>query len=188
MNASQRIVVGYQKFKVLFSELLRSLTDQELAGWKRDIQTRGIVVPVIVDQDLGVIDGIHRLEIASALGLTRVPMEMRPGLTHAEKEELALALNEHRRQLSREDRKELAKKLRQEGKSIRDIVDRLGADKNTILNDVSEFQTPEITGRDGKVYAATRPTTVRVNSPDEAAAAAVLLEDLSPAVSAAYCP
>jgi ParB-like chromosome segregation protein Spo0J len=155
----KQITTGDQTFTILFPDLLRPLTASEYAGLREDVKRRGIVVPIIIDEDYGVIDGIHRLLLAAELGIT-VPTDMRRDLSPEEKRELAVAVNEHRRQLSAEDRRELAKRSRANGKSIRAIAEQLGVDKNTILNDVSEIQTPEtITGRDGKTYPATRPQT-----------------------------
>ena len=45
-----------------FQDLLRPLTPEERDALKKDIQKRGIVVPVIEDEDHGILDGINRLE------------------------------------------------------------------------------------------------------------------------------
>src|SRR5215469_3164905 len=113
----QTIIVGQQTFTVLFPDLLRPLTDDEYGGLQADIELRGVVVPVIVDEDLGVIDGANRLAIVSKLGRTSVPIEIRTGLSHDEKKELARSLNDNRRQMTAEDRRQLAKRMRAEGKS-----------------------------------------------------------------------
>jgi ParB-like chromosome segregation protein Spo0J len=178
---SQRIIIGQQSFTVLFPDLLRPLTDAERAGLKADIQARGaVIVPVIVDDELGVIDGANRLCIANELKLEEVPIEMRPGLSDQEKHELAVSLNEHRRHLTAGDRKELAQRMRADGKSYREIGGRLGTSQVQAMRDCEGVTsvTPEITGRDGKTYPATRPTVVRVQSPDEAVVASGLLDKL----------
>ena len=54
------------------------------------------------------------------LGLTEWPRMIRAGMTDDEKAEHALALNLARRHLTREQRQELVKTLRQRGLSLRD--------------------------------------------------------------------
>jgi hypothetical protein len=61
----------------------------------------------------------NRLAIASGFGISEVPMEMRPGLSDQDKRESALSLNEHRRQLTAEDHKQLARRMRAEGRAER---------------------------------------------------------------------
>lgn len=62
--------------------------------------------------------------------------------------------------LPREERREVVASLRDLGLSVRAIASATGADKNTVMTDlrqVSEIQTPEVTGTDGKTYTAGRP-------------------------------
>src|SRR5689334_2906111 len=109
-------------------------------------------------------------------------MEMLPGLSDQEKRELCQSLNEHRRQMNAEDRKDLARQMRAEGASTRAIADRLGTSEATVRNDLSGVQNcaPDVvTGRDGKSYPATRPTSIRLESPEEATVASVLLEEVA---------
>jgi transposase len=72
-----------------------------------------------------------------------------------------LALNLHRRHLSREQRRELVVTLRQRGWSLRRIADLLGVSLGTVAGDAQVFKTehlsPTITGADGKQYPAGRP-------------------------------
>jgi ParB-like chromosome segregation protein Spo0J len=92
-------------YTVLYPKLLPQLSPEERAGLEDDIGKHGVVVPVVVDEDNGIIDGINRLEIAAKLGLDDVPLDMRKGLTAEEKKDLAVSLNEHRRHLTPEDRR-----------------------------------------------------------------------------------
>jgi ParB-like chromosome segregation protein Spo0J len=108
-------------------------------------------------------------------------MEMRPGLSDEDKKELAQSLNEHRRHLTAQDRKELAARMKAEGKSNVVIAERLQVDEKTIRNDLSGSELSEadrIIGRDGKSYPAKRPTTIRVESVEEASVASALLGQL----------
>src|SRR5262245_51092251 len=90
------------------ADLLRSLTVEERADLLDDVRRRGIVVPVVVDEDNAVIDGQNRLEIAAELrlGAEKVPTKVMTGLTSEQKRQLALDLNLHRRHLSRKEIRE----------------------------------------------------------------------------------
>jgi N6-adenosine-specific RNA methylase IME4 len=177
---SETVTVGGQEFRLLFPDLLRPLTGQERADLRDSIAERGVVVPVIVDESLGVIDGIHRLTVAESLGLSYVPIEIRPMLSDEEKRALAESLNLDRRHLAADERQSLSARLRQQGMSYRAIGERLGVAPNTVRADVREAGvqncTPEqpatVTGRDGKSYAS-----VRV-APAEAAKASAILQQL----------
>jgi N6-adenosine-specific RNA methylase IME4/ParB-like chromosome segregation protein Spo0J len=176
------VSVGGRTFILVFKDLFRPLTAAERAGLRQDIEARGVVVPVVVDEGLGVIDGANRLEIAAELGFTDVPCDIRPGLTPEEKQSLALSLNENRRQLTADDRKEVAVRLRQQGMSYRAIGEKLGVDPMTAVRDIAESTVanstvalPErVTGKDGR----SRPARVRVETVDEAGKAADILAEL----------
>jgi ParB-like chromosome segregation protein Spo0J len=184
------VMVGKQSFTLLFPDLLRPLSADERGRLRDSIEARGkVVVPVVVDEDDGVIDGGNRVILAAELGLAEVPVDVHPGLTHGQKRDLALSLNEDRRHLSAGDRQELALRLRQEGKSYREIGERLGVSHPTVMADVREAggkslppraeegrasgvqsRTPEaVRGRDGKQYPAQRtpPLASPPESPDE---------------------
>ena len=94
---------------------------------------------------------------------------MRTELTGEQKRDLAIALNEHRRQLTPEDRRELVLKLRVEEKlSTRRIGERLGVPKSTVSDDLAtvRFRTDELPDRikskDGKDRPATREKQEKV--------------------------
>ena len=147
-------------------QLLPALTEDEYEGLKADIAERGVQVPVILDEHGAVIDGHHRIRACQELGITDYPREVRAGLSDDEKAALALALNVHRRQLSREQRRELVGELRRMGWSTRRIAEAVGVDHKTVANDlrrIGENSPPApaatITGRDGKQYPARRPAT-----------------------------
>src|SRR5690606_37915330 len=108
----------------------------------------------------------HRIRACQELGITDYPREVRAGLSDDEKAALALALNVHRRQLSRDQRRELVGELRRMGWSTRRIAEAVGVDHKTVANDlrrIGENSPPApaatITGRDGKQYPARRPAT-----------------------------
>jgi N6-adenosine-specific RNA methylase IME4/ParB-like chromosome segregation protein Spo0J len=177
------IQVGNQTFHRLFPDLLRPLSAAERDSLRADIQARGeILVPVVVDEHMGVIDGGNRLTVAAELGLLKVPFEIRPGLTHEQQRELALSLNECRRHLTSEDRKELALRLRQDGMSLRAIGERLNVPKSTVADDLVRCPKPDTcTGKDNKTYPARK---VRVESVADAGKAAELLDRVQPSAPA----
>src|SRR5690606_19872861 len=75
----------------------------------------------------------------------------------------ALALNLHRRHLTREQRREVVARLRAQGWSVRRIAEALNVPKSTVHDDVSEIghlNSTVITGADGKQYPATKPIPV----------------------------
>lgn len=82
------------------------LTADEYSQLESSIREHGVQVPVIVDEDGFPIDGHNRLDIADRLG---VPCEkiVRAGLSEADKIALSISLNIDRRQLTREQRREI---------------------------------------------------------------------------------
>lgn len=161
--SDKSIQIGKVWFGVPYANLLPPLTDEEYDTLKADIQENGILVPIILDEDGDVIDGQHRLQIASELNLTDIPFETKYGLSDDEKEDMAIGVNIHRRQLNREQRQTLVIHLRQKGMSTRQIAEKVGVHKDTVRNDLAEsagdFSPPvNVTGKDGKSYPATRPT------------------------------
>ena len=145
-------------------DLLPPLSEEDYEALKADIAARGVQVPVEYDEHGAILDGHHRVRACQELGIKDWPRIVRVGLTEEEKIEHALALNLVRRHLSREQRQELVRKLRQRGLSLRRIAEMLGIPKSTVLDDVSGVRfrtpenTPEATGADGKTYPARQRT------------------------------
>lgn len=186
-TTQREITIKGVTFTLPYADLLPPLSDTEYADLKADIEQRGVVVPILVDEHRNVIDGQHRLRIAHELGLTDFPVEIRPGLSVEERERLAWDLNAHRRHMTKEQRRELALKLRKEGKSYREIGERLGVSHEIARKDVSAptvnnltVDLPDkITGRDGKTRTATpKRTSVRVDTPGGAQKATDMLAAL----------
>jgi hypothetical protein len=73
-----------------FFQLLR---DEEYTALKRDIETRGIKVPIELDSEGNILDGHHRWAIAQELGVSeaQIPIVVRDDLT-AEAEKIAHVL------------------------------------------------------------------------------------------------
>lgn len=126
------------------------------------IEEFGVLVPVFVDQDGEVIDGHHRSRIATSLGVEfdTVTVEVADE-EHALR--IAHTLNADRRQLSATQRIEAAARLREKGHSYRAIGEALGTSHTQAkrdaagVTDVPPESPPEVRGRDGKSYPASRP-------------------------------
>jgi phage N-6-adenine-methyltransferase len=144
-------------------QVMPPLTDEEYEALKADIAERGVQVPVEYDEDGNILDGYHRVRACQELGITDWPKVVRRGLTEEQKIEHALALNLHRRHLTREQRREVVARLRAQGWSVRRIAEALNVPKSTVHDDVSEIghlNPTVITGADGKQYPATKPIPV----------------------------
>lgn len=113
-------------------QILPPLSDEEYEALKADIAARGVLVPVEVDEEGNTLDGHHRLRACEELGIRDYPRMRREGMTEQEKTEHLLKLNLARRQLTKEQLKELAEKLWREGWSQEDIGKALGVDHWTV--------------------------------------------------------
>lgn len=90
-------------------QLLPELAAEEYDELREDIRVNGVRVPVDIDEYGHILDGHHRVRIAAELGIdyeTRVLS----GLTDEQKRAHALAVNIHRRQLNREQKRELIRR------------------------------------------------------------------------------
>lgn len=142
-----------------YTGLIPPLTDEEFAALKADIAERGVLIPVEVDENGEVLDGAHRLRACEELGID-CERVVRPGLSHDEKRDHAIALNLARRHLTPEQRKPLVKRLRADGWSTRRIAEAAGVEEVTVRRDLAGAtnDAPErVVGKDGKSYPARRP-------------------------------
>jgi N6-adenosine-specific RNA methylase IME4 len=79
-------------------QLLFPLRAEEHAALEADIRARGVQVPIELDEDGTILDGHHRFEIATALGI-ECPRIIRRGMTEQAKREHVIKLNLARRHL-----------------------------------------------------------------------------------------
>jgi ParB-like chromosome segregation protein Spo0J len=122
--------------------LLPPLSDEEFAALKADIKKeKGVLVPISVDEDNVIIDGHHRWRACKELGID-VPTRMHSPLDPAEKEDLALALNLNRRNLSQAQKRDvIAAVLRQHPKrSARQTAAAVGVDHKTVISVQKELE------------------------------------------------
>jgi hypothetical protein len=109
------------------------------AAFRASIERFGVLLPVVKDQYGRVLDGHQRTRVAEALG---VPYDVIVRHVASEDEALALAktLNAERRQLTEEQRREVAFVLRQEGHSYRAIGGTLGISHVQARTDVDKAE------------------------------------------------
>lgn len=119
-----------------YALLLPALTDAEYAALKADIEAHGILVPVVVDADGLVLDGVHRTKIADELGID-VPASQMGQADEERKMHLAVGLNMRRRHLDADRRRDLVRRLADEqGFSVREIASITGWSKSTVDRDL----------------------------------------------------
>ncbi len=90
-----------KEYSFKYSEILPPLSSNKYETLKQNIKQHGIEIPIIIDDQDNVIDGQHRLKIAVELGIEDIPLMVRSGLTEVEKQQMAIDLNIHRRELSK---------------------------------------------------------------------------------------
>lgn len=146
-------------------QLFPELAASEYEALKADIAARGVLVPVLYDQDGNLLDGHHRQRIAEELGLA-VPTWEVEAKTDGERRAIVRAVNLYRRHLTPEQRAEHIAALRGEGWSLRAIGKVAGVSPQTVMRDmatVPDGTVPErIVGLDGKSRPSTRPAADRL--------------------------
>ncbi|MHC4782897.1 MAG: ParB/RepB/Spo0J family partition protein [Planctomycetota bacterium] len=171
------IKIGEVEFKVLYGNLLPTIKADEFERLKASIKEMGVLVPVIMDEDGGVIDGTSCLRAASELKHKTVPFRILHGLSENEKKHLAIRLNAQRRQMTQEERLALAIDLRKDGLSLRQIAEMLNVGHATVSRILSTVpdetvELPDkIKGKDGKQRSAkvvSKPKTCTAKNISEA--------------------
>ena len=160
-------MVGLRPWKRM-QEFLPPLSTYERKLLAESIRKYGILVPLIVLPDGRIIDGVHRYEIADEIGY-EIPKDKIEILDLDEDEALALGLklNIERRQLSPEQiqeirarQRELALKLRKQGKTQEEVAKIIGVSQQTISYWEKNVNNTNI----GKAYA---PPDLRIKIPEE---------------------
>jgi DNA modification methylase/DNA-binding CsgD family transcriptional regulator len=161
MSKKQEIIkIGDVEFRVLFPNLFAEEETDEYERLSSSIKEIGVTVPVITDEEKGVIDGKRRLRASAEHNKKSVPFFILPGLDDNEKKHLAIMLNAQRRHLTKEERLALATDLRRDGLSYRQIADILNVHHETIRRQLATVagatdEFPEkVRGKDGKLRPA----------------------------------
>jgi DNA modification methylase len=156
--------------KVKYEPVLQlpPLSYEDFTALRDNIAVNGVLVPIMVDSDgpkRKIIDGNYRKQIANELGYD-CPEIVQAGLDEDEKRTLARALNLARRQLDRDQKRELiADQLRETpDKSLRWVAKMLGVHHATVASVRGEMQSTgqiiqldKTLGQDGKYRPATKP-------------------------------
>lgn len=176
------------EFKKPQYQILPPLLPDEYERLKTSIAERGVEVPIIVDQHGDPVDGFHRQRASDDLGVF-CPREVRHFDTEAEKFELMLRLNCRRRQLNRQQKRDLIGAYLVCDPKIADnhLAELIGGvSQNTVTAvrrdlevtlQIEKFK--KLRGRDGK----DRPTKYRrvvANTAKEAETALSAIGDLPP--------
>jgi N6-adenosine-specific RNA methylase IME4/ParB-like chromosome segregation protein Spo0J len=188
------VVVGGTTFRLPFIDCLPPLADSEFEALRADIAERqAVIVPIVIDEMRNVIDGANRLRIAASLSIREVPIEVRVGLSDADKEQLAEDLNLHRRHLSREQMRRFVERrlARSPGRSNRQIAADLGIDHKTVAfvrrTGEATGEIPQLSrtvGADGKTRPARRAAVVRGVGLRRAARVADMAAEIASAAAA----
>jgi N6-adenosine-specific RNA methylase IME4 len=100
----------------LLKDWLPALDPDELRALKEDVAENGVLTPLLVVTDgaqYDVVDGHHRLQVAEALGLESVPVHVLEGLDEDAQLERGLLANTARRNLSREQKRQVVSQVLQ---------------------------------------------------------------------------
>lgn len=123
------------------------------AALRASIKRFGVLVPVVEDQYGNLLDGNNRRRIAAEVGVD-CPFVVREVADDEEAHEIARTLNEDRRHMPREKRREVVADLRSQGHSLRAIAGAVGVGLGTVERDLATVPggtvADRITGLDGK--------------------------------------
>lgn len=141
-------------------QLMPGLTDEERSSLRLDIEKNGIRVPIDVDENDNILDGHHRAWIAAELNIP-CPRRIVAGLTEEGKRAHAVSVNVFRRNLTREQRRDLVARLRESGMSTRAIAEATSLPQRTVARDAEAVEPNgstggTVTGTDGKTYKSTK--------------------------------
>ena len=126
-------------------KLLPPLEGEEYEQLAEDIAQRGVLVPIVVDQEGYIIDGHTRYRIATSLGI-EVPYVQIHVLDEDDRIERALALNmQRRKRVTQYKLKQLAKELRERGWSYNRIAKALNLPVGMVYNWLVEKKPTQIT-------------------------------------------
>jgi hypothetical protein len=155
-------VARKQSYKALLE--LPPLSADECEGLRSSIAASGVIQPIVVwpkGKTKYIIDGNHRRKIAAELGYD-CPEILRSDLDEEEARIMARALNLARRQLDREQKRQIIADQLHESpeRSARWIAKMLGVDHKTVISVRDELRSggeiphlDSVVGRDGKCYS-----------------------------------
>jgi ParB-like chromosome segregation protein Spo0J len=119
-------------------QVMPDLSPEEYVALKADIAANGVRIPIEVDEEENIIDGFHRKHICDELGI-ECPTRPFFGHTEAQKREHAWQVNLTRRHLSRDQKREIARTLREDGWSQQRIAQALAIGQATVSRWMKKF-------------------------------------------------
>lgn len=154
MDDQRTLRIGEQETAMKY-QVARDLNQVEYEALKTDIEERGVMVPVELDEDGNVLDGHHRVRICAELGIADYPTIVRKGLTEEQKFEHARKLNANRRHMSKEERDETMRAMRADGMTYQQIADKVGVNVATAHRAAADVPILHLQNEKGQ----TRPAT-----------------------------
>lgn len=137
-------------------QLMPPLSTEERETLKADILDKGVIVPIVFDEDGNILDGHHRMELYYELvdAGHKLPPPSRQiirELREDEKIDYVAKINLARRHLSKEERAQTFLALRQRGMTLQKIADATGVSVGTVHGALVGQPVPEfIVGADGR--------------------------------------
>ena len=165
-------------------QVFPDLPPEEFESLKRDIAERGVQVAIEITPEGEILDGHQRLRACRELGIRNYPRRIVSGLDDQGKRHHAIKANCLRRQLTRQQRRDLiAGELRRNPRqSNRLLAELVGVDKNTVqsVRDqlVAGGEIHHVGARDGKDGKIYRPSSMFAATPAAARMAQNLLSEL----------
>jgi len=166
-------------------QVLPDLSPEEFDSLKTDIAERGVQVAIELTEEGETLDGHQRLRACGELGIRNYPRRIISGLNEEGKRHHAIKANCLRRQLTRQQRRDLivAELKRNPRQSNRLLAELVGVDKNTVRTVREQLRTggeiPHLEpreGKDGKTYH--RPASIFAHTPAAARKAQEILLEL----------
>ena len=135
-------------------QVMPALEPEQYQQLKNDIAERGVQVPVEYDETGNILDGYHRVQACTELGIKDWPRIIRVGLSEDDKRKHAYSVNLTRRHIGKEQWRELWAKMRAGGMTLQAIADASGASVGAVHAAVKGqlFNNEKLEGKDGKSY------------------------------------
>jgi len=165
-------------------QVFPDLPPEEFETLKTDIAARGVQVAIEITEKGETLDGHQRLRACRELGIKNYPRRVIGGLDDQGKRHHAIKANCLRRQLTRQQRRDLiADELRRNPRqSNRFLAELVGVDKNTVRSVREHLRTggeiPLLNPREGKDGKTYRPSSIFAATPAAARMAQNLLNEL----------
>lgn len=161
MSEVQQIDIKKLRINQLNEKFFKPATGGDIDSLHKDIEERGILVPLIAKKGGTLLAGHRRYMIAQSIGLKKVPVQyVINDLTEKEEREFIIKDNMIRRHLTPEERKNLYNVLYKDfenrvkiknsstlGVKAQEIADATGINIKTVANDITNIRRQKETAR-----------------------------------------